>query len=59
VPAAPAPRDTAKSERVEEKKSGLFGAMTRPTKHVNRTKDMTLGFINFMKSFKLKADDVE
>ena len=45
VPAAPAPRATANREIIEFKKLISFGAIIKPTAHVNKTKDITLGFI--------------
>ena len=45
VPAAQAPSATAISENIELKILTSFGAMTNPTMQVNKTKDITLGFI--------------
>ena len=53
VPAAPAPKATANSEINDDAKLILFGATSIPTMQVNKTKDITLGFISFIKGFKL------
>ena len=45
VPAAPDPIATAKREIQAEVKSTLIGAINKPTIQVNRTRDITLGFI--------------
>ena len=45
VPAAPAPSATASNEHIEFKILTSFGAMTNPTIQVNKTNDITLGFI--------------
>ena len=54
VPAAPDPIATAKRETHEEVKSTLIGAINKPTIQVNKTKDMTLGFIKLKKEFRSK-----
>ena len=49
APAAPDPIATANNEIIEFD-SGMFsGAITKPTKQVNKTKDITLGFIKLKK----------
>ena len=50
TPAAPDPMATANNENMVLKKVIWVGAITSPTIHVNKTKDITLGFI------KLKND---
>ena len=45
VPAAPEPMATANREIQAEVKSTLFGAINKPTIQVNKTNDITLGFI--------------
>ena len=54
VPAAPEPMATANSEIQAEVKSTLIGAIKRPTIQVNKTNDMTLGFIKLKKEFRSK-----
>ena len=49
VPAAPDPIATAKREIKAEVKSTFIGAINKPTIQVNRTRDMTLGFIKLKK----------
>ena len=46
APAAPAPIATKKSDNAELVKSIFIGAITKPTKAVKITRDITLGFIN-------------
>ena len=53
APAAPAPKETAKRDIVACIKPIFPGAKIKPTKQVNKTKDITLGFISFIKGFKL------
>jgi hypothetical protein len=57
TPAAPAPKATASKEIADDKKLTLFGAINKPTIHVNNTKDITLGFIKLKKesTFKLNV----
>ena len=55
VPAAPDPIATAKREIQEEVKSTSTGAINKPTIQVNKTKDITLGFIKLKKDRKLKT----
>jgi len=50
APAAPDPIATANKEIDDVKKETLTGAIKRPTMQVNKTRDITLGFI------KLKND---
>jgi hypothetical protein len=50
APAAPEPIATASKEISEDENSTLVGAIKSPTIHVNKTRDITLGFI------KLKND---
>lgn len=49
APAAPAPNATKNKEIAASIKSGLVGAITMPTRAVNITNDITLGFINSKK----------
>ena len=58
APAAPDPIATASKEIKEELRSTLFGAIKRPTMHVNKTKDITLGFIRLKNEFKSKAKPI-
>ena len=39
----------------EELRSTLFGAINKPTMHVNKSNDITLGFIKLTNEFKFKA----
>ena len=52
VPAAPDPIATAKREIQEEVKSTSTGAINKPTIQVNKTKDITLGFIKLKNELK-------
>ena len=52
APAAPEPIATANKETKEDVKSTLFGAINNPTIHVNKTRDITLGFIKLKNEFK-------
>ena len=54
APAAPDPIATANNESNEVVNEILFGAMRSPTMQVNKTKDITLGFIKLKKDCKLK-----
>ena len=56
APAAPAPRETAKRDIVASIKLIFPGAKINPTKQVNNTKDITLGFINLKKYLIFTAD---
>ena len=53
VPAAPEPMATANREIQADVNSILFGAINKPTIQVNRTRDITLGFIKLKKDCKL------
>ena len=52
VPAAPEPIATAKSEMQAEVKSIFIGAINNPTMQVNKTSDITLGFIKLKNELK-------
>ena len=54
VPAAPEPMATANREIQAEVKSTLIGANKRPTIQVNKTNDITLGFIKLKNEFRSK-----
>ena len=56
VPAAPAPIATAINEIAVFKKFAWYGAIRIPTIQVNKTKDITLGFIKLKNDSRLKAD---
>ena len=59
APAAPAPTATIKIPKAEVVNETVLGAVNNPTAHVNITRDITLGFINFNSSgiiFKSKDD---
>ena len=58
APAAPAPRATNNSDKAELTKLILIGAITIPTNAVKMTKDITLGFINSKKFFKVDEYEV-
>jgi len=45
APAAPDPIATANNEIAEIENGILVGAINRPTMQVNKTRDITLGFI--------------
>ena len=55
VPAAPEPIATAKREIQAEVKLTFNGAISNPTIQVNRTRDITLGFIKLKKELKSNA----
>ena len=55
APAAPEPIATASNEIKEVLKSTLYGAISKPTMHVNKTRDITLGFIRLKNELKSKA----
>ena len=55
APAAPDPIATANKDIKEELRSTLFGAINKPTMHVNKTRDITLGFIKLKNEFRSKA----
>ena len=52
APAAPEPIATASKEKKPVRKDTFTGATNRPTTAVNRTRDITLGFIRSKKDFK-------
>ena len=56
APAAPEPIATAIKEIMEFDNEMLAGAIIRPTMQVNKTKDITLGFIKLKKGCKLKTE---
>ena len=59
VPAAPAPKETAKRETIAIIISTSVGAITKPTIQVNKTNDITLGFIKLKKYFKFSVETVD
>ena len=54
APAAPAPIATANNEIIETVNETFSGAINKPTKLVNKTRDITLGFIKLKNELKLK-----
>jgi hypothetical protein len=52
APAAPEPIATANNEITEVFKSTLYGAINNPTIQVNKTRDITLGFIRLKNEFR-------
>ena len=52
APAAPEPMATANKEIKEVDSETLVGEITSPTIQVNKTKDITLGFIKLKKDFR-------
>ena len=52
APAAPEPMATANKEIREVDNETLVGEITRPTIQVNKTKDITLGFIKLKNDFR-------
>ena len=54
APAAPAPSATANNEIVETANETFSGAINKPTILVNKTRDITLGFIKLKNELKLK-----
>ena len=54
APAAPEPIATANKEISDDDKSTFEGAIKRPTMQVNKTRDITLGFIKLKNELKLK-----
>ena len=58
APAAPAPIATANKEIADEVKETCSGAINKPTILVNKTRDMTLGFIRLKNERKLKLEIV-
>ena len=55
APAAPDPIATANNETKEDNKETGLGAINIPTIQVNKTNDITLGFIKLKNDCKLKA----
>tara|TARA_B110001452_G_C15018697_1_gene356097 strand:- start:89 stop:259 length:171 start_codon:yes stop_codon:yes gene_type:complete len=53
VPAAPDPMATANKDIEEIEKETCVGAINKPTMHVNKTRDMTLGFIKLKNDLRL------
>ena len=53
APAAPDPIATANNDIVDTKKETCTGAINKPTMHVNKTRDITLGFIRLKNDCKL------
>tara|TARA_B110000014_G_C19590091_1_gene313345 strand:- start:265 stop:501 length:237 start_codon:yes stop_codon:yes gene_type:complete len=54
APAAPAPSATANNEIIETVNETFSGAINKPTILVNKTRDITLGFIKLKNELKLK-----
>ena len=54
APAAPAPRATANNEIIETVNETFSGAISKPTMLVNKTSDITLGFIKLKNELRLK-----
>ena len=54
APAAPAPKATANNEIIETENETFSGAISKPTMLVNKTRDITLGFIKLKNELKLK-----
>ena len=55
APAAPDPIATANKDTAAVENETLDGEIRSPTAHVNKTKDITLGFIKLKKDCKLRA----
>ena len=55
APAAPDPMATANKEIIEVDNETFSGEIKSPTIQVNKTKDITLGFIRLKKDFKSKT----
>ena len=55
APAAPEPIATASKDTNDVENSTLEGAIKSPTMQVNKTRDITLGFIKLKNDFKLNA----
>ena len=55
VPAAPDPIATANKETAEVENETLVGEISSPTAHVNKTNDITLGFIKLKKDCKFRT----
>ncbi len=56
APAAPAPSATANNEIIETINETFSGAINKPTMLVNKTRDITLGFIKLKNELKLKLE---
>ena len=56
APAAPDPIATANKEIVEFVNDMLVGEISKPTIHVNKTRDITLGFIKLKNDCRLKTN---
>ena len=55
APAAPEPIATANKEINDDDNETLEGAIRRPTIQVNKTRDITLGFIKLKNEFRSKT----
>ena len=55
APAAPEPIATANKDINDDDNSTLVGAIKRPTIQVNKTRDITLGFIKLKNDCRLNA----
>ena len=55
APAAPEPIATANKEIKDDNSETFDGAIKRPTIQVNKTRDITLGFIKLKKDCKLNV----
>ena len=55
APAAPEPIATANKEINDDGNETFEGAIKRPTIQVNKTRDITLGFIKLKNEFRSKA----
>ena len=55
APAAPDPIATANKDTAAVENETLDGEIRSPTAHVNKTKDITLGFIKLKKDCKFRA----
>ena len=55
APAAPDPMATASKETTEADNEIFVGEINNPTMQVNKTSDITLGFIKLKKDCKLKT----
>ena len=55
APAAPDPIATANKETAVSIKETFDGEIISPTAHVNKTSDITLGFIKLKKDWRLKT----
>tara|TARA_X000001036_G_scaffold175367_1_gene165962 strand:- start:172 stop:384 length:213 start_codon:yes stop_codon:yes gene_type:complete len=55
APAAPDPIATANKDTAAVENETLDGEIRSPTAHVNKTRDITLGFIKLKKDCKFRA----